>query len=161
MYHVEKKMTEDEMLQQFQEDLRKGMTIQEACTKYQITLDYAFKHMPKTITKTRKKQGKSRKITKKQGRPQKFHRREKSKIPYIACHEKNITCRYGKYFLRKRTRGKERVYGTYETLEDAVKIRDYCNEHGWYVTRIDEYCEILGIKRCCKTNKKSKEMYHK
>lgn len=141
----------DEMMQQFQEDLRKGMTIQEACTKYGITLDYAFKHMPKT--KTRKR---NRKITKKQGRP----RRHKNKIPYISCNEKNITCRYGKYFLRKRIRNKERVYGTYETLEDAVKIRDYCNEHGWYVTRIDEYCETLGIKRCCKT-KKSKEMYHK
>lgn len=155
MHHVEKKMTEDEMLQQFQEDLRKGMTIQEACTKYRISLEYAFKHMPKA--KTRKG---NRKIPKKHGRHN-ILKRKKSKIPYIACNEKNITCRYGKYFLRKRIRSKERVYGTYETLEDAVKIRDYCNEHGWYVTRIDEYCEILGVKRCCKTNKKSKEMYHK
>lgn len=145
-------MTEDEMLQQFQEDLRKGMTLTEACTKYEVTLEYAFKHMPKTITKTRK-------TRKKQGRPRKFKR--KNNIPYQPVKEKNITQRYGKYFLRKRIRNKERVYGTYETLEDAVKIRDYCNEHGWYVTRIDKYCEILGIKRCCKTNKKSKEMYHK
>lgn len=150
----------NETLQKFQQDLRNGMTLEKACSKHKISLDYAFKHMPKTITKPRKitkKLGRPRKITKKLGRPRKFERT--NNIPYQPVNEKNITNRYGKYFLRKRINNKERVYGTYNTLEDAIKIRDYCNEHGWYVTRIDEYCEILGIERCKKT-KKSKEMYH-
>lgn len=138
---------------EFQQDLKKGLTLDEACRKHKISLDYAFKHMPKKITRSKK-----RNITKKLGRPPKIKRKNHN-ISYLPVDEKNITERYGKFFLRKRVQGKERVFGTYKTVEDAVKIRDYCDEHGWHRIRIDEYCNILGVERC-KGSRRSKEMFH-
>jgi len=132
-------MTSRRVLYAFQDDLRRGMTIAEACTKHGLSFQEAVENMPTT-----RKSPKSRKVAK------------NSKCKTV---DKNIQKRYGKYFLRKRVNGKERCYGTYSTLEDAQKIREYCNEHGWKKKSIDSYCEILGVERC-KGNLRSEKMFH-
>ena len=125
------------VLKRFQEDLRNGMNISEACTKHNVSLAYAMENMPKKLTKPRKK--------------------PKGRAPSTG--EKYIQFRHGKYFLRKNVRRKMRCFGTYNTLEDAVKVRDYCMEHGWKVKSIDEYCRVLGVERS-KETKKSERMFH-
>ena len=52
--------------------------------------------------------------------------------------------RHKRYVVVKE--GKE--YGSYETLEDAIKVRDYFIYNGWYHKRLDSVCKELGIKRC-------------
>ncbi len=39
-------------------------------------------------------------------------------------------------------------YGTYNTVEDAVKVRDWFILHRWDKRKVDEVCRIVGVKRC-------------
>lgn len=96
------------------------MTIEDALTKHGMTFKEAFDGMPKPLTNGGN----------------------------TGVGEKFISKHQGKYIIRKRTKGKTRVFGTYDTLEDAVKVRDYIVEHGWYITKLDEYCEACGVERC-------------
>lgn len=105
---------------EFQQDLRNGLTVEEACTKYNIPFNYVFKNMER--------------INKRQG----------PNDPQL----KYITKRSGHFSVRKTVKGKQIVFGTYSTLEEAIKIREYCEKHGWIKSNIDEYCKILGIERC-------------
>ena len=50
----------------------------------------------------------------------------------------------GRYVLRhKRT-----YYGSYESLEDAVKVRDWFIRNGWNKRWINRACRLTGVKRC-------------
>ena len=54
-----------------------------------------------------------------------------------------ITKRDGHYFLRKGNT----YYGSYYTLEDAKKVRDYFIFNRWDKRKLDKVCEELGVKR--------------
>ena len=110
-------------LTEFQQDLRDGMTIHDALVKHELTFNEAVRYLhgyvkPKQKRNTRRKTGTG---------------------------EKYITYNQGKYLIKRRVNGKEQYFGRYNTLEDAVKMREYCEEHGWYKHRVKGYREVLGI----------------
>ena len=43
--------------------------------------------------------------------------------------------------------GKQRVFGTYEKLEDAIKVRDWLIRADWKIDDLDELCKKLKVKR--------------
>lgn len=48
------------------------------------------------------------------------------------CNEKYINKRNsGTYVVEKHINGKQRYYGGFNNLEDAIKFRDYCIKKGW------------------------------
>jgi hypothetical protein len=59
----------------------------------------------------------------------------------------NIRHKNGRYYVMGSEDDEYKLFGTYETLDDAVKIRDYCKKNGWKRKSVDKYCEILGVKR--------------
>ena len=59
--------------------------------------------------------------------------------------EEYISYTYEKYQIRKTIDGNLRHFGTYDTLEDAIKMRDYLMEHGWYTTRVKAIRRRLGV----------------
>ena len=54
-----------------------------------------------------------------------------------------VSERYGKFFIRKGTV----YYGTYYSLEDALKVRDYFMFSRWDKRNIDKVCRELGVRR--------------
>ena len=54
-----------------------------------------------------------------------------------------ISRRYGLYLLRK----SDAYYGSYRTLTDAIKIRDYFMSTRWDKRNIDKACRKLGVQR--------------
>ena len=38
-------------------------------------------------------------------------------------------------------------YGTFNTLRDAQRVRDYFREHGWNKNKLDKICNELGVER--------------
>lgn len=48
---------------------------------------------------------------------------------------------------KKRVKDKDVYYGAYKTLEDAIKVRDYFEEHGWLKNNVDKVCEVVGVER--------------
>ena len=115
----------NEVLVEFRKDLRNGVGLWDCLTKYNLTLKQAMDGMDKPNTKVRK---------------------------YGKYYPKNIKRRYiykiGRYyFIQKSVNGHTANYGTYSTLEDAEKVRDYFVEHGWNHKRIDEVCRIVGVER--------------
>ena len=107
----------------FQEDLRKGLSLEEALKKYGISFKRAMELMPRH-----------------------HHKSKKKHIKWIS-QAKYIQKRDGRYYLRKTINQKTVQFGTYNTLEDAIKVRDYCVKFGWKQRSIDEYCNILGVER--------------
>jgi hypothetical protein len=122
----------------FQRDLQKGMTLHDALQKHQLTLKEAFQQAEKPI--------------KHKGTPETYHASQ------------YIQYRDGHYYLRKNVFSKSkgrpvtRMFGTYTTLEDAVKMREAQKKIGWKVTHVDRLCEELGIKRCTYWNNRVR--YH-
>ena len=73
-------------------------------------------------------------------------RKKLKKNRYKSTGEKYIS-KYGNVFMVRRTlNGKLQYFGSYETLEDAIKIRDYLEVHGWYKHRLDTAKRNCGIK---------------
>ena len=118
----------------FQQDLRDGMTISDALIKHQVTFKEAVDSMPRPVTNN------------KQRKP-------------VTHKQRYITGRSGHHYLRKQVRGKTRVFGTYKTIEDAVRMREHCEKHGWKERSIDKYCKELGIERCIHHNKRKNKRY--
>ena len=50
----------------------------------------------------------------------------------------------GHYTITK----KSTHYGTYKTLRDAQKIRDWMVRHGWSKKQLDLACDWCGVERC-------------
>ena len=113
-------------LELLQQDLRDGMSIEDACTKYGVSFKYVVANMP---------------------RPFKPRGKRKPKRAKTYTGEKYIQHRDGHYSLRKNIKGRMMFFGTYSSLEDAMKVRDYCIVHGWKQRSIDKYCERLGVER--------------
>ena len=59
-----------------------------------------------------------------------------------------------KFLIRKTVNGSTKHFGTYMTLNEAVKVRDYCERHGWIKENLDKYCEELGVERVTKKGRK-------
>ena len=138
---VEGTMIKSKTLLAFQHDLQQGMTINEACRKHDITFKYACDNMGK--------------IQKKKIKPRKSSPTHASEY---------IQERNGKYFLRKyvstckRKKSSTVMFGTYHTLEDAIRMREHCKKHGWNQRSVDDYCKELGIERVISS--KTKARYH-
>ena len=122
----------DTRITNFQKDLRNGMTLETALTKHGLTLLEVWDKLNTNIA----------------GRPTKKKKQYKNNSGLDQTTEKHIFRRNNRYTIRKYSRGKTRMYGVYHTLEDAVLVRDYCNEHGWVQRNIDRYCREVGVKRC-------------
>ena len=99
--------------------LQNGSTIETICEKYKLTFHDLWDIFKNDA------QG--------QGRPK---RKTHKKHLYI-------TERDGKYFIRK----SNVFYGTYHSLEDAVKVRDYFIYHRWDKRNVDKVCRELGVER--------------
>ena len=121
------------MISEFQQDLRNGMGLSEALNKHGLTFKEAVLYSPRPFTKQKKP---------------------------ASTHEKYIHApRCGHYTVRKYIRNRIRTFGTYYTLEDAIRIRNHCIKYGWKERSIDEYCKELGIKRCVHRNKRRNKRY--
>ena len=116
-------------LTEFQNDLNQGMTITEALQKHQLTLEYAFHQLQ--IQQSTKLRGEHRTKTLQKRNPHQIYIQENN----------------NRYYIRKRTRGKERFFGAYTSLEDAIKVRDALIEDGWHIFHVDSICERLGVVR--------------
>lgn len=112
---------------QIQNELKQGATINEVCYKYNMTFKYLLTHIPNA---NYRKTPKKRKNSQSGVRVSKY-----------------IIQQRGRYYLRKSIEGKYRAFGTYTSLEDAKKVRDYCILHGWRQRYIDIYCKKLGVTR--------------
>ena len=126
----------------FQNDLKNGMSISEALQKHNLTFKKAFNMLSHTSV----------------GRPPK-PRSEKRRVAktgekYIGSHES------GSYFIRRLIDGEWTAFGSYSTLEDAIKIRDMCIKHGWVQSNVDEYCRQAKVIRRWDTKKPEKVRYH-
>ena len=116
-------------MEKFQQDLQNGMTLETALKKYNLTFKEAveFTHKPRT-------------------RPPKKKKRKKERAVYKKI-DKNISQKNGSFHLRKQINGKSYWGGSYGSLEDAQKVRDFLNENGWNFIRINEACKKYGIER--------------
>lgn len=121
----------DTRITDFQNDLQTGMTLNDALIKHDLTLKQVWQELNTNIA----------------GRPTK-KKPYKNNSGLDQTEEKYIYRRNDHYTIRKYSRGKTRMYGVYHTLEDAVLVRDYCEEHGWVQRNIDKYCQELGVSRC-------------
>ena len=108
---------------ELRKDMKSHMTVEEVLIKHNITFQEAMKL-----------------LSKKQKRKPK-----KTKRPYRKTGEKYISYYCNRYVIRKSVNGRVLGFGGYNTLEDAVKMRDYLMEHGWYQTRVKAIRERLGV----------------
>lgn len=51
-----------------------------------------------------------------------------------------------RYRIRKSVKGKLLTFGYYESLEDAVNVRDALIEDGWRLYRLSKICKKLNVK---------------
>ena len=123
-------MINTDTLKAFQNDLRNGMTIEEACTKHNITFKDACREMPGNWNHPRTT-------------------RQNDGVTYYRKHNlpDYITLNRGRYMLRKKIKRKWVYFGRYKSLEDAIKVRDYMMEHGWNKHLLNSVCRKLGVEK--------------
>lgn len=111
-------------INEFREDLKTGMSLEECLLKHNTTLKTVFNsQLPSAGRKKRKK-------------------------PRKTSHaDKYIQKRDGKFYVKKYINGTTKLFGTYRSLEDARLVRDYLLEHGWKQKSVDGICEKLGVER--------------
>ena len=99
-----------------------GETIEEVCQEYQITFPELLRKMSKLGNEKR--------------------------------YNKNSTFRTGHIYIGKSSSGKYVVrksktyYGSFNSLDDAVKVRDWFIRNGWNKRWINRACRLTGVKRC-------------
>ena len=52
-----------------------------------------------------------------------------------------------RYAIRKTIKGKIRMFGTYNSYDDAIRMVEALQEDGWHQTHVDQLCDELGIQR--------------
>ena len=112
-------------LHHIREDLLSGMSIAEVCTKYNTTLQDLF--------------------TTFHGYQRRHTNRKNASIRKSPEH--HIFIRNDTYAVRKSIKGKQRMFGTYNSLEDAIMVRDTLEAEGWKQKSVDSICERLNIQR--------------
>ena len=113
----------NEALVEFRNDLRNGSSLHEALCKHNLTLKEAMDGMDKPLTRTHRK-----------------------KRVYESLG--NFIYRMGPYYkVQKTIRCNSINFGTYNSLSDAKRVRDYFLEHGWNKSKLDSVCELLGVER--------------
>ena len=108
---------------EFKQDL-KTHTLEETLVKHEISFNDAVQLL---IRQGKRKKKKKRKCNAKTG--------EK----YI------LRTTTGKYIIRKYVRGTIRYFGSYDTLEDAIIMRNYLAKNGWYWQRVNEIRKRLEV----------------
>ena len=104
--------------------LKNGSSIESVCKEYNLTFNELFKLLKK-----------DNEIPRGPNPESSFSTGEL----YISKRPKGK----GKYFLRKN----DVFYGSYKSLEDAKKVRDYFIMHRWDKRKLDEVCRKVGVKR--------------
>ena len=112
-------------IREFQSDLQKGMGLEEALIKHNTNLKTVFAILHYKDTNKNKK------------RPSNCKNNGEAYIQYQENQKS--------YLLRKTVNKKCTYFGRYETLEDAVLVRDYMMTHGWYKHRLKSIREELGV----------------
>ena len=113
----------NEALVEFRNDLRNGYGLHEALCKHNLSLKEAMDGMDKPLTRTHRKKRQYELMGK-------------------------FIYRMGPYYvIQKSMRNTTVNFGTYNTLSDAKRVRDYLVENGWYKSKLDEICELLGVER--------------
>lgn len=108
-------------VEEFRKDLR-TMSLEDTLIKHNVSLEEAMDCMPKTYTKPKPKKKRLKNV------------------------DRYIQERDGRFYLRKWINGKTLMFGTYNSLNDAKKVREHCEKHGWKQNCIKQYCEELGIE---------------
>lgn len=115
----------------FQKDLKNGASLEEALTNNNLSLKDAFDYAMKEHLKHKTTEKKRRK--------------------YYARVDKHIYKYSRIYYIRRQFpngNGYDNlIFGSYYSVEDAVKIRDCLDKYGWEQKRVDEYCEMTGVTR--------------
>ncbi len=116
---------EDEMIPaEITNDLRNGMKLDDCLIKHHTNLNELFSDGVKVVSRAPKECVKTN--------------RER----YIQYH------RNGSYILKKYLKGEgSLVFGYYNSIEDAVKVREVMERIGWKRNKVDEICEELGVER--------------
>lgn len=120
-------MVSKSKLLEFQKDLQNGLSIEEACSKHDVSFGEAVLGF-NPLQKRNKNKKKGKKV--------------KCSTP-----SKYIFQRDDSFTVRKNVKRKTMVFGTYSSLEDAVKVRDELIRIGWKQRSVDSICERLGIIR--------------
>ena len=107
------------------QDLLNGMSIEDVCHKHETNLHDLFNTF----------HGYQRKRT------------NQKNASIRKSPEHHIFIRNNTYAVRKSIKGKQRMFGTYNSLEDAIMIRDTLEAEGWKQRSVDSICERLNIER--------------
>jgi hypothetical protein len=131
---------------QFRDDLWTGMPLEDALQKNGLSLLAAFNILQyKQPYGT--SPGASPKRQSKKKRRKRKHGQIKRSIHYIKCDEEFIMQRNNTFCVRKYIKGRTRMFGTYDSLEDAIRMREALKEDGWHQTHVDRIAKELGILR--------------
>lgn len=131
-----------DVLLKFQKDLRDGMSISDACEKHEVNWGYAFENMRRMEAMVKAKTQSFKSTSRVRGSA----RKRKSKIKVLNP-SRYIFQRNNTFAVRKSVNGKTKIFGTYNSLDDACKVRDELERVGWNQRRVDSVCERLGVVR--------------
>lgn len=84
-----------------------------------------------------------------------------SLIPIQGCinpDAPNFKSRYiqktdGKFYLRRYIDKELLLFGTYTSLDDAIAIRECCEEQGWIQSNVLKYCKEKGVEMAITSHK--------
>ena len=107
----------------FIEDMKNGMSLENALQKHDVSFKDAVELLQKQSGRGKKKTQWNAKTGEK----------------YIS------KTKNGKYLIRKNINGKMRYFGYYDNIQDAIKVRDYFSENGWYWQRLNAVQKRLGV----------------
>ena len=101
-----------------------NLPLEEALTKHNVSFEEAFKV---------------------------FHKHEKQPYNIKQSRRRSVDFyifnRKDSYTIRKDVKGKVTIFGTYHSLEDAIKVRNVLMEEGWVQSNVDSICQRLGVER--------------
>ena len=117
------------MIEKFQQDLRNGMTLEAALIKHNLSFKEAVEFCPRPMSQ------------------QNIKRKPRQKRNVYQKVDKHISLKKDAYHVRKHGNGKSYWGGSYDTLEEAQKVRDFLEKNGWNAIKVNEACCKYKIKR--------------
>lgn len=116
-------------IEKFQSDLRNGMALEDALIKHNLSFKEAVELCPRPMV------------------CQRLKRKPYSKRNLYKKVDTYISLKKDSYMVRRQRNGKSCWGGAYYSLEDAQKVRDYLEEHGWNIINVNKACKKFGIER--------------